>query len=78
MDFWFGRVRADRMDRLISSSCLRNVVSMFHVIEKEMRWRREMGQPEGFDMVKKSKPIVAVGAEKPLGDQTMLADYFRM
>lgn len=50
---------------------------MFHVIEKEMLWRRSHGLPEGFDAMKNVKPIVAVGADKPLGDQIMLADYFR-
>lgn len=50
---------------------------MFHVIEKEMLWRKSKGLPEGFDAMKNSKPIVAVGADKPLGDQIMLADYFR-
>lgn len=50
---------------------------MFHVIEKEMLWRRKNGLPEGFDAMKNVKPIVAVGADRPLGDQTMLADYFR-
>ena len=59
-------------------SCLRNVVSMFHVIEKEMQWRRKSGRAEGFGTLKKCKPVVAVGAEKPLNDQIMMADYFRM
>ena len=50
---------------------------MFHVIEKEMLWRRSNGLPEGFEAMKNVKPVVAVGADKPLGDQIMLADYFR-
>ena len=58
-------------------SCLRNVVSMFHVIEKEMRWRRENGRPEGFKMMKTCKPIVAVGADEPLDGETMKAAYYR-
>ncbi|KAE8145540.1 inosine-uridine preferring nucleoside hydrolase [Aspergillus avenaceus] len=57
-------------------SCLRNVVSMFHILEREMQWRREKGLPEGFGALRKSPPIVAVGAEDPLEDQKMLADYF--
>ena len=57
--------------------CLRNVVSMFHVIEKEMQWRRKSGRAEGFETLKTSKPIVAVGADRPLNDQIMMADYFR-
>lgn len=61
----------------ICVSCLRNVVSMFHVIQNELAWRRNHGLPEGFDSLRKYKPLVAVGAEGPLGEQLMLADYFR-
>jgi hypothetical protein len=50
---------------------------MFHIIEREMRWRKEHGKPEGFGALRASKPLVAVGAEEPLEDQKMLADYFR-
>jgi inosine-uridine nucleoside N-ribohydrolase len=57
-------------------SCLRNVVSMFHVLEREMQWRREQGRPEGFGALRACRPVVAVGAEDPLEDQKMLADYF--
>lgn len=57
-------------------SCLRNVVALFHVIEKELEWRRARGQLEGFDTMKTSKPIVAVGADHPLEDEILMADYF--
>ncbi|PLB35461.1 putative nucleoside hydrolase [Aspergillus candidus] len=57
-------------------SCLRNVVSMFHILEREMQWRREQGRPEGFDALRAHPPTVAVGAEDPLEEQKMLADYF--
>ncbi|ODH43639.1 hypothetical protein ACO22_00983 [Paracoccidioides brasiliensis] len=57
-------------------SCLRNVASMFHTIEREMKWRRENGKPEGFDALKAYKPTVAVGADCPLDDELMMADYF--
>ncbi|KAL4766318.1 putative nucleoside hydrolase [Aspergillus foveolatus] len=57
-------------------SCLRNVVSMFHILEREMKWRRENNKPEGFDTLRAHPPIVALGAEDPLDDQKMLADYF--
>jgi hypothetical protein len=50
---------------------------MFHILEREMQWRREQGRPEGFGALRASPPIVAVGAEDPLEDQKMLADYFR-
>jgi len=53
-------------------------VSLFHVLEKELEWRRKRGQSEDFETMKTFKPIVAVGAEQPLEDQLMMADYFRM
>jgi hypothetical protein len=58
-------------------SCLRNVVALFHVIEKELEWRRARGQLEGFGAMKSSKPLVAVGALHPLEDTMLMADYFR-
>lgn len=51
---------------------------MFHIVEREMQWRRERGQPEGFGALRAFRPVVAVGAEDPLENQKMLADYFRM
>ena len=62
---------------LTSCSCLRNVVSMFHIISQEQAWRKQQGRPEGFDMLKTVKPIVAVGAEKPLEEGLDMADFFR-
>jgi hypothetical protein len=50
---------------------------MFHVLEKEMAWRKSTGRPEGFEVMKASKPIVAVGAEHPLLEELLMADYFR-
>ena len=58
-------------------SCLRNAVSMFHVIERELEWRRNNGLKEGFETLKACKPIIAVGADGPLDSQSVLADYFR-
>jgi len=60
-----------------TSSCLRNAVALFHVIEKELEWRRARGQLEGFDTMAYSKPIIAVGPDHPLEDDTLAADYFR-
>lgn len=51
---------------------------MFHVIEKERQWRKDNGRMEGFDVLKQSKPIVAVGADEPLGGERMKAAYYRM
>jgi len=53
-------------------------VALFHVIEKELAWRRSRGQLEGFGAMQTSKPIVAVGADHPLEDELLMADYFRM
>jgi len=50
---------------------------MFHVIEKEREWRKARGQLEGFEAMVSSKPIVAVGADHPLEDEILMADYFR-
>jgi hypothetical protein len=58
-------------------SCLRNVVALFHVIEKELEWRKARGQLEGFGTMLASKPIVAVVADHPLEDELLMADYFR-
>ncbi|PGH17193.1 hypothetical protein AJ79_01331 [Helicocarpus griseus UAMH5409] len=49
---------------------------MSHTIEREIKWRRENGKQEGFDTLKACKPIVAVGANRPLDDELMMADYF--
>lgn len=57
-------------------SCLRNVVAIFHILEKELKWRRENGKPVGFEGITKYKPIVAIGADEPLQDTIESADYF--
>ncbi|KAG6021176.1 hypothetical protein E4U19_005901 [Claviceps sp. Clav32 group G5] len=57
-------------------SCLHNVVAMFHVLEKELEWRKSTGRPEGYEAMKRSKPLVAVGPEHPLEDECLMADYF--
>lgn len=51
---------------------------MFHVIEKEMAWRKAHGLAEGFEALKRTKPIVAIGAKTPLGKTSLMADYYRM
>ncbi|KAK3394783.1 Inosine/uridine-preferring nucleoside hydrolase domain-containing protein [Podospora didyma] len=58
-------------------SCLRNVVALFHVLEKEMKWRESTGKGIApFGALHAFKPIVAVGADHPLEDELMAADYF--
>ena len=59
-------------------SCLKNVVALFNILEKEIGWRKKHGRPEGFDGITKFKPLVSIGAEEPLEDQLIMADYFRM
>ena len=50
---------------------------MFSVIEQEMEWRKSQGLPPGFRALERTKPLVSVGADAPLGDQKRIADYFR-
>ncbi|EGY21666.1 hypothetical protein VD0002_g9967 [Verticillium dahliae] len=57
-------------------SCLKNAVALFHVLEKELAWRKENGKAENFGTLKTHKPIIAVGAEHPLEDDQLMADYF--
>ncbi|CAK7564726.1 MAG: hypothetical protein SEPTF4163_002625 [Sporothrix epigloea] len=57
--------------------CLRNVVALFHVLEKEMAWREASGRSSGaFGALRAFKPIVAIGAEHPLDDEVLMADDF--
>lgn len=62
---------------LMLYSCLRNAVSLFHVIETELKWRQSQGKASGFESLKAHKPLVAVGSQEPLEDQKIIADYFR-
>lgn len=64
------------LTRRQTGRCLRNVVALFHVLEKENAWRRSSGKPEGFAALKTAKPIVAVGAEHPLQEDILKADDF--
>lgn len=63
---------------LIPPSCLRNVVALFHVLEKEMLWRESTGKGKPFKALSAHKPIVAVGPEHALEDEILAADNFRM
>lgn len=56
--------------------CLRNVVALFHVLEKEMAWRKATGKPT-YSSLGAYKPIVAVGAQHALEDEELVADNFR-
>ncbi|KAK3900302.1 pyrimidine-specific ribonucleoside hydrolase RihA [Staphylotrichum tortipilum] len=55
--------------------CLRNVVALFHVLEKEMAWRAAAGKP-AYGALGTYKPIVAVGAEHALEDEKLVEDHF--
>ena len=57
--------------------CLRNAVSVFHVVQKDIEWRRQNGRPIGFRNLEKTKPIVAIGASDPLDGEEQSADYYR-
>lgn len=58
-------------------NCLRNVVSLFYHVEKEIAWRKDQGRNAGFWTLQRCKPLVAVGPEHPLSDDMLMADFFR-
>lgn len=58
-------------------SCIRNVLSLFHHVQKEIAWRKSQGRNIGFETIRRSKPLVAVGPEHPLSDDMLMADFFR-
>lgn len=58
-------------------NCLRNVISLFHHIEQEIEFRKSVGRAPGFDTLRKSRPLVAVGPDHPLADTMLMADFFR-
>jgi hypothetical protein len=58
-------------------NCLRNVISLFRHVGKEIAWRESVGRSSGFETLRKSKPVVAVGPEHPLADNMLMADFFR-
>lgn len=57
-------------------NCLRNTVSLFHVLDLDKQWRSSRGLRTGFAALEKTKPIVAIGADRPLEEQLLAADYF--
>ncbi|KAI5813198.1 nucleoside hydrolase [Pyronema omphalodes] len=56
--------------------CLRNAVSMFHILHMERQWRIAKGMEPGFSALERCKPILAVGATCPIEDQLLEHDYF--
>lgn len=57
-------------------SCLRNVISTFHILEQELSWRKSTSRPIDFEGITKFKPLVSIGADEPLQDKIESADYF--
>ncbi|MCJ1338211.1 hypothetical protein MMC09_003497 [Bachmanniomyces sp. S44760] len=41
-----------------------------------MAWRREKNIRDGFEHLRKRKPLLAIGADRPLEDEMLMADYF--
>ncbi|CEJ87412.1 hypothetical protein VHEMI04406 [[Torrubiella] hemipterigena] len=56
--------------------CLKNVVAMFHVLDKEMAWRMANGKPLKYESLRTYKPTVVIGAEHPLEEETLREDGF--
>ena len=59
-------------------NCLRNIISLFHHVGKEITWRQSVGRSSGFEALRKSKPVVAVGPECSLAENALMADFVRM
>lgn len=58
-------------------NCLRNVISLFHYVNKEIAWRESVGRSLGFETLRQSKPVVAIGPEHPLAENILMAGFFR-
>jgi hypothetical protein len=59
-------------------NCLRNVISLFHYVDKEIAWRGNAGRSLGFETLRSSKPVVvAIGPEQPLAENASMVDFFR-
>ncbi|KAJ5116170.1 hypothetical protein N7456_000518 [Penicillium angulare] len=51
---------------------LKNIVSMFHILSLEMRWRTDRGLPLGFEAFRTFKPLVSLGARHALGKPVVI------
>ena len=59
-------------------NCLRNIISLFHYVNKEIAWRGNVGRSLGFETLRSSKPVVvAIGPEQPLAENASMVDFFR-
>ena len=59
-------------------NCLRNVISLFHYVNKEIAWRESVGRSLRFETLRSSKPVVvAIGPEQPLAENASMVDFFR-
>ena len=61
---------------LTDDSCLRNTVSLFHILDEELEWRRKIGRQVGYEALRRHPPLVAVGADGPVEGQHLMPDYF--
>ncbi|KAI1007787.1 hypothetical protein K3495_g437 [Podosphaera aphanis] len=79
--------RADEVEILLLSAtygnielqtALHNLVTLFHVIDKEIKWRKENKISEGYEAMISSKPLVAVGPAHPIEDESLnfMADFY--
>lgn len=57
---------------------LKNIVSMFYILCREMGWREERGLPLGFEAFRTFKPLVSLGSRHALGKPVVTqTDGFR-
>jgi hypothetical protein len=53
-------------------NCLRNVIALFYHLRKEIGWRENAGRNVGFGTLRYSKPVVAIGPDRPLIENEFL------
>ncbi|KAF2422961.1 DNA glycosylase [Tothia fuscella] len=58
-------------------NCLRNVLLLFHHVQNEIAWRERAGWSLGFETLRNSKPVVALGPEQPLAENVLMADFLQ-
>ncbi|QYT02258.1 Nucleoside hydrolase [Trichoderma simmonsii] len=51
------------------------LISVVHGNVAEIEWRKSTGRSEGFEVMKSHKPIVALGADRPLQDEIATAEH---
>ena len=58
-------------------NCLRNIISLFHYVNKEIAWGKSIGRSLGFETLLCSNPVVvAIGPQESLAENVAMVDFF--